>query len=247
MAIVVLQHSPSAGAMRLGAALRDYGHGLRVIDLHAGEPVPRDLDDTDGILSTGGHMSANGSHEWLEPEMELLRRADDADLPVIGLCLGCQILTRALGGEVGPVEGGIELGWHELSLTPAGAEDPLHAGIAWTSMQLHWHREQATRPPDGARVLATSQRCPVQAWTRGLRTYGFQYHAEAEADTIETWASEHPEDLKEARITLDELRAQTAAHFESYARLTGRLFESIALLLVPVDRRYEGVVRDLHH
>ncbi len=247
MAIVVLQHSPSAGAMRLGAALRDYGHGLRVIDLHAGEPVPRDLDDTDGIVSTGGHMSAHGSHEWLEPEMELLRRADDADLPVIGLCLGCQILTRALGGDVGPVEGGIELGWHEVALTPAGAEDPLHAGIAWTSMQLHWHREQATRPPDGARVLATSQRCPVQAWTRGLRTYGFQYHAEAEADTIETWASEHPEDLKEAGITLDELRAQTAAHFESYARLTGRLFESIALLLVPADRRYQGVVRDLHH
>ena len=247
MAIVVLQHSPSAGAMRLGAALRDYGHGLRVIDLHAGEPVPRDLDDTDGIVSTGGHMSAHGSHEWLEPEMELLRRADDADLPVIGLCLGCQILTRALGGDVGPVEGGIELGWHEVALTPAGAEDPLHAGIAWTSMQLHWHREQATRPPDGARVLATSQRCPVQAWTRGLRTYGFQYHAEAEADTIETWASEQPEDLKEAGITLDELRAQTAAHFESSSRLTRRLFESIALLLVPVDRRYEGVVRDLHH
>ena len=96
-------------------------------------------------------------------------------------------------------------------------------------------------------MLATSQRCPVQAWTRGLRTYGFQYHAEAEADTIETWASEQPEDLKEAGITLDELRAQTAAHFESSARLTGRLFESIALLLMPVDRRYEGVVRDLHH
>ncbi len=247
MAIVVLQHSPSAGAMRLGAALRDYGHKLRVIDLYAGAPVPPDLDDTDGIVSTGGHMSANGSHEWLEPEMELLRRADDADLAVIGLCLGCQILTRALGGKVGPVKGGIELGWHELSLTPAGAEDPLHAGIAWTSMQLHWHREQVVRPPDGARVLATSQRCPVQAWTRGLRTYGFQYHAEAEADTIETWAREHPEDLKEARITLDELRAQTAAHFESYARLTGRLFESIALLLVPADRRYQGVVRDLHH
>ena len=130
---------------------------------------------------------------------------------------------------------------------PAGAEDPLHAGIAWTSMQLHWHREQVERPPDGARVLATSQRCPVQAWTRGLRTYGFQYHAEAEADTIENWAREHPEDLKQAQITLGELRTQTAEHYESSARLTGRLFESIALLLVPADKRYQGVVRDLHH
>ena len=247
MAIVVLQHSPTAGAMRLGATLRDYGHHLRVIDLHAGAPVPADLDDTDGIVSTGGHMSANGSHEWLEPEMELLRRADDADLCVIGLCLGCQILSRALGGEVGQLEDGIELGWHEVAMTPAGAEDPVHAGIAWNSMQLHWHREQVTVPPDGARVLATSQRCPVQTWTRGLRTYGFQYHVEAESDTIETWAREHPEDLLEAAVTIEELRAQTAAHFDASARLTGRLFESIALLLVPADKRYQGVVRDLHH
>ena len=247
MAIVVLQHSPTAGAMRLGATLRDYGHRLRVIDLHAGAPVPRDLDDTDGIISTGGHMSANGSHEWLEPEMELLRRADDAGMPVIGLCLGCQILGRALGGEVGPLEGGIELGWHEVALTAAGAEDPLHAGIAWSSVQLHWHREQVTVPPDGACVLATSRRCAVQSWTRGLRTYGFQYHVEAESDTIETWAREHPEDLLEAAVTIEDLRAQTAAHFDASARLSGRLFESIALLLVPADKRYQGVVRDLHH
>ena len=72
MAIVILQHGPTAGAMRLGVTLRDYGHRLRVIDLHAGEPVPRNLDDTDGIISTGGPMSANAANSWIEPELELL-------------------------------------------------------------------------------------------------------------------------------------------------------------------------------
>ena len=247
MAIVILQHGTSNGAMRLGATLRDYGHRLRVIDLHAGEPVPRSLDDTDGIVATGGPMSANSDHSWLEPELELLARADDENLPVIGVCLGSQLLARALGGKVAPMDGGMELGWHEVALTPTGAEDPLHAGIAWTSMQFHWHGEHVTVPPDGARVLAKSARCPIQTWARGLRTYGFQYHPEVYADTVETWAAEHPEDLEQAGVTLEDLRAKTTTHFDAFERLSRRLFESIALLLVPADKRCQGLVKDLHH
>ncbi len=247
MAIVILEHSPSTGAMRLAAALRDYGHRLRVIELHAGAAVPTDLDDTDGIVSMGGTDSANGREPWMEPEMKLLALADEAQLPVIGICLGSQVLARALGGEVGPMEDGIELGWHEVALTPAGAEDPLHAGIAWTSMQFHWHRDEVTRMPEGARVLATSQRCQAQAWTHGLRTYGFQHHPEVYAETAAAWAAQHPDDLVKAGITPDELETQTAEHYPTYERLGRRLFESIAMLLVPSDRRYKGLVKDLHH
>ncbi len=247
MAIVILEHSPSTGAMRLAAALRDYGHRLRVIELHAGAAVPADLDDTDGIVATGGAYSANDNEPWMEPEMKLLAMADEVQLPVIGICLGSQVLARALGGEVGPMEGGIELGWHEVALTPAGAEDPLYAGIAWTSMQFHWHQDQVTKVPDGARVLATSQRCQTQAWACGLRTYGFQYHPEVYADTVVAWAAQHPDDLLKARITLEELTTRTAEHYPTFERLSRRLFESIALLLVPSDRRYKGLVKDLHH
>ncbi len=247
MAIVILEHSPSTGAMRLAASLRDYGHRLRVIELHAGAAVPADLDDTDGIVATGGNYSANDNEPWLEPEMKLLAMADEAQLPVIGICLGSQVLARALGGEVGPMEGGIELGWHEVALTPAGAEDPLYAGIAWTSTQFHWHKDQVTTMPDGARVLATSQRCRTQAWACGLRTYGFQYHPEVYADTAAAWAAQHPDDLVKAGITLEELKTRTAEHYPSFERLSCRLFESIALLLVPSDRRYKGLVKDLHH
>ena len=247
MSIVILEHGPSTGAMRLAAALRDYGHRIRVIELHAGAAVPADLDDTDGIVATGGNYSANDTEPWLAPEMEFLARADAAQLPVIGICLGSQVLARALGGEVAPMEGGIELGWHEVALTPAGAEDPLYAGIAWTSMQFHWHQDQVTKMPEGARVLATSERCQTQAWACGLRTYGFQYHPEVYADTAAAWAARHPDALLEAGITLDELKTRTVEHYPSFERLSRRLFDAIAMLLVPSDRRYKGLVKDLHH
>jgi GMP synthase-like glutamine amidotransferase len=245
--IIVFEHGASTGALHLGASLRDHGHKLRVVALHAGEPVPADLDEVDGVVSTGGRQSPLDDQPWMEPQLEYLRRAHDAGLTVIGICLGCQLLARALGGEVAGMDDGIELGWQDVSLTPVGAEDPLHAGIAWKALQLHWHRYEVAKVPPGARVLATSQRCPVQAWSLGLRTYGFQYHPEVYPGTIETWAAEEPRDLDEAGIKLEMLRSQTKEFYRPFARLRNRLFESIALDLVPADRRNQGLIKDLHH
>jgi GMP synthase-like glutamine amidotransferase len=247
MAIVVFEHGPSTGALRLAATLRDYGHRLRVIALDEGDQVPQALDDVDGVVTSGGRQSALDDHPWMEPELRCLQQAHEAGLPLVGLCLGSQLLARALGGEVGDVEGGIELGWHDVTLTAVGAEDPLLAGIPWTALQLHWHRQQVVQVPPGARVLATSQRCSVQAWALGLRAYGFQYHPEVYPETIDAWAAQEPRDLDEAGIKLDLLRSQTKEYYAPFARLADRLFESMALLLMPADRRNRGLVKDLHH
>ncbi len=247
MAIVILDHSDDAGAKRLGSTLRDYGHRLRVVALHKGEPVPGDLDDVDGVISTGGPQSALDEHPWRDPEVDFLRAAHKQELPVVGVCLGCQLLGAALGGTVDQVEGGIELGWQEVSLTPAGAEDPLFAGIAWRLVMPTWHREQVSRVPPGARVLARSQRCPVQAWVAGLRTYAFQFHPEADRATLDAWAAAEPEALREAGMLPATLREDTMQYYPAFERLTDRMFESMALYLLPADRRIRGVVKDLHH
>ncbi len=247
MAIVIFEHSPSTGALRLGAALRDYGHQLRVFSLHEGDQLPVDLDDVDGVVSCGGSQSITDHQPWLDAEMDYLRAASDAALPIVGVCLGSQILAKALGGEVGSVQGGIELGWHDVCLTDVGREDIVYSGIAWESMQLHWHREQVTVVPPGARVLARSERCAIQAWALELRTYGLQYHPEIYPETIETWAAQEPQALAEAGVTLQQLRDQTDKHYPAFARLSQRLFESIAFFLMPADRRIEGAVKDLHH
>lgn len=248
MAIVVFEHSTTAGAERLGSTLRDYGHRLRVIGVDRGGAIPVDLDDVDGVITCGGSQSANDeSLPWLEAELDYLRRAHALALPVVGICLGCQLLAKALGGTVGTLEGSAEAGWHEVALTDAGREDPLHTGLPWKSMLVHWHREAVTKPPPGARVLAKSARTPLQAWAAGLRTYGLQYHPEVTPASIERFADEDPEALRETGMTREQLRNETARRYPAFERLTRRLFESLALYLMPADRRVKGVARDLHH
>jgi len=248
MAILIFEHSNTSGAERLGTTLRDYGQRLRFVRLHEGDDVPVDLDNVDGIISCGGPQAAyDDSQEWLRPQMELMRQANEFGMPIVGLCLGSQILARALGGKVEMMPGGIEFGWHEVKLSPVGREDSIHTGLPWNVMVFHHHRDYVAELPPGARLLASSSQCKNQAWALGLRSYGFQYHPEVTLNTIETWMREEPEALREANITPEQLREQNRKSFPAFERLTQRLFESIALFLMPVDRRYQGIVKDLHH
>ena len=248
MAILVFEHSDSTGSERLGEVLRDVGHRLDVLRLHDGDAVPPDLDDVDGIISCGGPQAAyDDSVEWLAPQMNLMRQAHAIQMPVVGICLGNQILARALGGKVEKMPGGIEFGWHDVKLNPSGREDSLHAGIAWNASMFQHHRDHVSQLPPGARLLASSTKCKVQTWTMGLRTFGFQYHPEVTVDTIERWMDEEPEALSEAGFTMDQVRRDTQKLFSAFERMTQRLFENISLLLMPVDRRYAGITKDLHY
>lgn len=256
MAIIVFEHSPLGGCLRLGEVLRDLGQQLRIIQMFEGDQVPPDLDDVDGVISMGGPQSANDADDFLQREMNFIRAADAAQLPIVGICLGSQLTAKALGGEVGrlpgggagsPGAGGIELGWHDVTLNDVGREDILHTGLAWTSKQFHWHNEYVTKLPPGARLLGSSKACPVQHWASGVRTYCFQHHPEMFPATIEAWIKDEPGDLDRAGIAVDELRAQTKEFYAGYDRQRNRLFEQIALFLMPVERRFTGLVKDLRH
>ena len=179
--------------------------------------------------------------------MAFLRSAHEASIPVVGICLGSQILARALGGTVEPLSGHRQCGWSEIILTPAGREDPIFAGQKWRSRQVTWHQDHVTEVPTGARVLALSKAAPVQAWAVGLRTYAFQYHPEVSPATIAGWADQEPHALDEAGVTREHLDEETVREYPSFARLGDRLFEMIALILMPLDRRFAGIAKDLHH
>ena len=141
MPILVLEHSDRCRCGRLAAILRDHGgHVLDVRRLHDGDSIPQDLDGIDGVISMGGPMSPqDDSQPWLESELRLLARAASMDLPVLGICLGCQLLARALGGEVEQRPEGPRLGWGEIDLTPDGQEDRLFAGLPWKWNTAHWN------------------------------------------------------------------------------------------------------------
>lgn len=246
MTIVIVEHSPNFGAGILARTLRDFGHRIRTIRADDGMALPSDLDGVSGVVSCGGGQSAYGPEPWLAQEISFLRDAHGAGVPVVGLCLGAQLLAQALGGEVkkSPTP---EVGWHEVRLSPVGREDPLYTAIAWNSMQFCWHFDQVATPPPGARTLASSQRCGVQAFGVGLTSYGFQYHFEWDRETILREVDQFQSEVRSAGADPAAIRAETDRHADTAERLARRLSESVALLLMPVDRVNRGVARDLHH
>ena len=244
MATLILEHSDLARSNRLGIVLRDQGHRLDIRKLHRGDAVPSDLDEIDAVISMGGGMAPDDtSPAWYTPELELIRAAHAAQLPVLGICFGSQLVGQALGGEVATLDGGIELGWHDVNLTPLGRDEPLFAGIPWTSKQMHWHSYHVATLPADSRVLASSARTPHQAWMCGLRTLAIQYHPEAFAETLLSWADDEPQSVSAAGTTRDALVADNERYDADHARLATRLFERIALMLMPIDRRYAGAGR----
>lgn len=248
MATIFLQHSELSPPGLAVDVLRSYGHALHVIRADQGAALPANLDDIDAIISCGGIQSARSdeSSEMIEQECALLAEAHAAGIPILGLCLGAQILARALGGTVSLLEGGPEVGFKEVALTPDGREDPMFKGIPWWTQQFQWHEDAVTELPPGARLLASSELTRVQAFAVGTSSYGIQYHPEYDrALVVEHWQREDP--FTQAGGGREELARQTDRCYEEFARHASRFFESVALFLMPVDRLSRGIPHDISH
>ncbi|WP_428388326.1 type 1 glutamine amidotransferase [Mucisphaera sp.] len=240
MAIVVFEHHELETACRLGEILRDHGHRLRVVQLHAGQPIPEDLDDVDGVVSMGGPMGVadKADHAWIEPEMAFLKRAHEAGLPVTGICLGAQLIAAALGGEVAPMDQA-EIGWGKTELSFFGTVDPIFSGIPWKTTQFHAHGDQITRCPAGGTPipLVSSGLCKAQAFKVGMTTYGFQFHFEWNRSQIDVFLGHFEGWVRENGGDPDRIRSEASAHYDLYRHLGDRLCETLATLVYPVDKR----------
>lgn len=238
MSIIVLQHSADGGPGRLGVTLRDRGLDLDIRRLWLGDDVPLHTEGVNMVVSLGGPMDVDdiSRYDWMQPEIELLARAHEREIAVVGICLGCQMLAVALAGSVGPVEGGssIELGWHEVKSAFGGTIDTLHTGLPWRMVQFHWHRKQVTELPPDAAPLSSSTACKVQAFRCGMRSYGFQYHFEVTRNLIEQWSISSAPDRVAADLTHEQLMRQTERQYPKFAQFSDRLCQSIADFLIPV-------------
>lgn len=146
--------------------------------------ISPDRDRPDGIISLGGDMSAAGEdlHDLLVPEIRFLENAHEVGIPILGVCLGGQLLARALGGEV-ERKSCCEIGWHEVRV----AEDDPVLGSEGSSSRFQWHYDSFT-PPIGATTTASGDRCRNQAFRFG-KSYGIQFHPEVTLEQVEAWAS----------------------------------------------------------
>ncbi|UCG38560.1 MAG: type 1 glutamine amidotransferase [bacterium] len=182
--LIILKHVPHEGPGLLAEMMEGRGVPHRSIEIFE-EGVPLSAAGFTGIVSMGGPMSVNDGHEGIEREKALLLEAIQRDLPVLGVCLGAQILASALGARVYPGEHP-EVGWGEVELTPEGMDDPLFSGVEKVLPVLHWHQETFDLP-EGALRLASSRLYPNQAFRWGKKAYGFQFHLEVDEEMVQEW------------------------------------------------------------
>lgn len=169
------------------ASLTRLGVPWRVARIDAGEPLPETLNGISGIGLMGGPMSANDDLPWIAPLLALVRRAVAAGVPVIGHCLGGQLLARALGGTVGPSPAR-EIGWGTLDVVDPTAAAPWLAGLQNPLDTFQWHRESFSIPRGATRILASAY-CPNQAFIHADRHLAMQCHVEMTPETIADWCA----------------------------------------------------------
>ena len=146
MATLIIECTDLAASRRLGTTLADHGHRLDVRRLHRGDALPPDLMGIDAIACLGGPQSSNDDTiPWMADLLDLLRTAHAVGVPVLGICLGSQVLARALGGRVDAMPNGPRHGWSNVELTPTGREDPMHKGLPWSMACFHCPAVQHAR------------------------------------------------------------------------------------------------------
>lgn len=188
--ILVLQHSRHEGPAALGRYLDDRGIGWTLCRLDHGAPVPEAVDGWRGVVLLGGVMSAyDDTIPFIRAELRFIEALLAADRPVFGICLGAQLLARALGARVAPMPEP-EIGWHPVQVAGRGASDRLGMAPGTAAPHvLQWHGD-AFDLPRGAERLFTGGICPEQGFRVGGSTLAVQFHPEVDLPTLRRWVGE---------------------------------------------------------
>jgi GMP synthase (glutamine-hydrolysing) len=202
MRVLAFRHVPFEGLGLIEPALR-----LRRIEVDYADPYQPgttrpDVARYDALIFMGGPMSVNDDLPFLRQEMDFIRQAIAQRQPILGICLGSQLIARAMGATVRR-NAAKEIGWYGLQFTPAAADDRLFAGLSKETV-FHWHGETFDLPP-GAELLASSNLCRNQAFRAGEHVYGLQFHLEVTPEMIADWCAqdENCGDVRELEAAID--------------------------------------------
>ena len=196
MRILAIENYPKTGLGLVGRALGEREAECVVLRMHRGDALPDKPDGFDGLVLLGGAQSAldDTEHPYLPGEAALARAFGEADKPVLGICLGAQLLARAYGGE-NILGRPIEFGWHEVRPTEAGRADPVFSMLGDGAPLFHWHLDTFTLP-SGAAHLAASDMTALQAFRIGRAVYGIQFHFEADTALVESWNADFADEIE---------------------------------------------------
>ncbi len=207
--VTVVQHLSFEDLGSFAQPLRELGHACRVVQAGV-DDVGQAIDEAELLVVLGGPIGVyeTDRYPFLVDELAALARRLAARRPTLGICLGAQLMARALGGGVYP-GGRKEIGWSELQLSSAGLRSPLQHLVSVPV--LHWHGDTFDLPA-GAELLASSAVYPHQAFRVGPNILGLQFHPEALPREFERWLIGHTGELASAGLDVPTLRAQARQH-----------------------------------
>lgn len=231
--VAIFRHSPGEGPGYFAQFLAQHAIPWHLIRVDEGEDIPEKSSGYAGLVFMGGPMSVNDPLPWVEQECALIRDAVAADVPVLGHCLGGQLMSKALGGQVSrnPIK---EIGWGEVSRADNVSAQVWLDGVT-TFLAFHWHGETFSLP-EGAALIMSSAYCPHQAFVLG-KHLGMQCHVEMTEEMIHEWN----------RHWQDEVNGQMGPGIQTPAQMTQDLAQRLQQMRAVADGLYRRWIDGLKH
>jgi len=200
----------------------------KIVELEKEEALPS-LDECEAVISLGGPMNVYETRKYpfLEKEENFFKLALEKQIPILGICLGAQLLAKVCGSKIKKANNK-EIGWHKVSLTEDGRQDNLFSSVPSKFDVFQWH-EDMFELPKGALLLAESQDCPNQAFRFGKNAYGLQFHIEVTPEMIETWVNIYKEEAK--RFNAQEILLESYKTKEVFRRQADIIYFNFARIV----------------
>lgn len=239
--LLVLQHVAHELLGTLNPLLKRAGFRIRYVNFARHPDAQPSLDGYDGLIVLGGPMSVNDSNRLphLVTELNLIEDAMRREVPVLGICLGAQLIAKTLGAEVYP-NAEKEIGWYDVSPTDNASNDPLLMPLQKTEKIFQWHGETFDIPKS-TRHLAFSSLCANQAFSYGPKVYGFQFHMEVDEPMIHRWLKV-PENQKEISTLrgnrhIEEIYGETSQNMPRLGEISECVFSAFTHLF-GIEKKY---------
>ena len=196
--VIIFRHAATEGPGYFATFLEEHNIPWQLVKIDEDEPLPASISDFSGVVLMGGPMSVNDSLSWIPPLLTLIREAQQLDIPLLGHCLGGQLVSKALGGEVtrNPIK---EIGWGEVMVSDNAVAKEWFGELEGFN-SFHWHGETFGLPEKAVHLLS-SPYCQNQAYAIG-KHLAFQCHIEMTPEMVESWCIVGADELAEAAASI---------------------------------------------